>query len=861
MDRATELTSAQTISVPAPGSHHSHSSFVDEGRFISGTLLAGRYRIVGLLGKGGMGEVYRATDLTLGQSVALKFLPAAATDNRFLLERFHGEVRIARQISHPNVCRVYDIGEVDGMPFISMEYIDGEDLASLLPRIGRLPADKAVETARKICAGLAAAHAKGVIHRDLKPHNVMLNKRGEIVVMDFGLAAIADQLSGAEARNGTPAYMSPEQLKGTEVTARSDIYALGLVLYELFTGKRPFEAKNVTALIELQEAAQLTSMSSIAADIDPAVENVIRRCLDPDPLKRPENALLVAAALPGGDPLAAALAAGETPSPELVAAAGKTEGMPMKYAMACLAAILICLTATPWLKQQKVAFLQTTTDYPPDVLAQKGREMGASFGYAQRPADTALWLNQRLDLLTYLNLLPQPRKWNEWLNSESVVSATYRESLEPMVATPDGGVTAANPPVTQPGMTEFELDAQGRLRGFLGVPTLGIPGRGKTGAPVGADAVFRAAQLDSGKFGEVTPVTIPPVPADRLQAWEGPHPAIPGMRMHIETGWWQGRVTYVNFRWPWTKDTGPARYNAWISEIQEVLLPVLTGIVLTFALLFARRNWRQGRGDRRGAFVVGMAMFTLNLLNWAASVHAVPSTAMTGMLFEALAGSTFRGALFLLMYLALEPALRARWPRSIITWNRALAGRWEDAQLASDILIGTTVGALILVAVSIHDASLASRYGLDTLGGLYLLNGPRYWITGMIARVSEGVTTGITIFFAIFGLRTILRRDWIAAIAGALIFATLEGDLANAINWQVEFAVYAVLFGVLIFVMLRLGLVVTVVSIFTVNMINGITLGTDLTAWYAPTGFATMIALVAVTFWAFRQTLGDRELV
>ena len=340
MERATELTSAQTISVPAPVSHHSHSSFVDEGRFISGTLLAGRYRIVGLLGKGGMGEVYRATDLTLGQSVALKFLPAAATDNRFLLERFHGEVRIARQISHPNVCRVYDIGEVDGMPFISMEYIDGEDLASLLPRIGRLPADKAVETARKICAGLAAAHAKGVIHRDLKPHNVMLNKRGEIVIMDFGLAAIADQLSGAEARNGTPAYMSPEQLKGTEVTARSDIYALGLVLYELFTGKRPFEAKNVTALIELQEAAQLKSMTSIAADIDPAVENVIRRCLDPDPLRRPENALLVAAALPGGDPLAAALAAGETPSPELVAAAGKTEGMPVKYAVACLAAIL-----------------------------------------------------------------------------------------------------------------------------------------------------------------------------------------------------------------------------------------------------------------------------------------------------------------------------------------------------------------------------------------------------------------------------------------------------------------------------------------------------------------------------------------
>src|SRR5215472_15388825 len=121
------------------------SSVAEEGRFLPGALLGGRYRIIGLLGRGGMGEVYRATDLALGQSVALKFLPQEASRNQRLLERFHGEVRVARLVSHPNVCRVYDIGEIEGMPFISMEYVDGEDLASLLTRIGRLPADKAVE--------------------------------------------------------------------------------------------------------------------------------------------------------------------------------------------------------------------------------------------------------------------------------------------------------------------------------------------------------------------------------------------------------------------------------------------------------------------------------------------------------------------------------------------------------------------------------------------------------------------------------------------------------------------------------------------------------------------------------------------
>src|SRR5579871_7044421 len=174
-------------------------------RFPPGALLASRYRIISRLGKGGMGEVFRADDLILRQPVALKFLPESAKNNVNLLTRFYDEVRIARQISHKNVCRVYDIGEVDGQPYLSMEYIDGEDLGSLLRRIGRLPADKATEFSRKMCAGLAAAHAQGVLHRDLKPGNIMVDSQGQVVITDFGLAGIAAELQGAEVRNGTPA--------------------------------------------------------------------------------------------------------------------------------------------------------------------------------------------------------------------------------------------------------------------------------------------------------------------------------------------------------------------------------------------------------------------------------------------------------------------------------------------------------------------------------------------------------------------------------------------------------------------------------------------------------------------------------
>src|SRR5246127_500284 len=213
---------------------------VSEGRFLPGRLIAGRYRIIALLGKGGMGEVYRADDLTLGQAVALKFLPDTAASDQALLERFRNEVRIARRISHPNVCRVYDVGQVDGQTFFTMEYVDGEDLASLLRRIGRLPHDKAVEIARQLCAGVAAAHAKGVLHRDMKPANIILDGRGQVVITDFGLAGVADDIRGQEVRSGAPAYIAPEPIGGREVTMLSDVYALGLVLYEVFTGKRAF---------------------------------------------------------------------------------------------------------------------------------------------------------------------------------------------------------------------------------------------------------------------------------------------------------------------------------------------------------------------------------------------------------------------------------------------------------------------------------------------------------------------------------------------------------------------------------------------------------------------------------------------
>ena len=195
-------------------------------RFPPGTILGERFRIVGPLGKGGMGEVYRADDLKLAQSVALKFLPENLTQDPERLELLYNEVRLARSVSHPNVCRVYDIGEIEGQHFLSMEFIDGEDLSSLLRRIGRLPGDKGVDIARQICSGLYAAHERGVIHLDLKPSNIMIDGRGKVRITDFGLARLTMTSGNQSGMVGTPAYMAPEQLAGGGVGEHSDIFAL-----------------------------------------------------------------------------------------------------------------------------------------------------------------------------------------------------------------------------------------------------------------------------------------------------------------------------------------------------------------------------------------------------------------------------------------------------------------------------------------------------------------------------------------------------------------------------------------------------------------------------------------------------------
>ncbi len=357
-----------------------------ERRFLPGAVIASRYRIIALLGEGGMGQVYRADDLKLGHAVALKFLPSGRSDAD-AISRLHTEVRLARQISHPNICRIYDIAEVNGEHFLSMEYVDGEDLASLLRRIGRLPHTKAIDIARQICAGLIAAHDNGVLHRDLKPANIMIDGRGRVRITDFGIAEESDAPDTQEVA-GTPAYMAPEQLTGAPASTASEIYALGLVIYEVFTGQPAFNARTFLDRIA-RGTTPPTAPSTVVPDVSPIVERTILRCLAIDPAMRPQTVAAVAAALPGGDPLAAAVAAGETPSPELVAASGGEGALTPAVAWPLLLGVVACFATIAALADTVSIALMVPLEKSPEVLAERALQVSARAGYRTPSVDTA----------------------------------------------------------------------------------------------------------------------------------------------------------------------------------------------------------------------------------------------------------------------------------------------------------------------------------------------------------------------------------------------------------------------------------------------------------------------------------------
>jgi serine/threonine-protein kinase len=766
-------SSSRSHSAPASG-WLSSSGAIDHGRFAPGTLLGGRYRIVGRLGRGGMGEVFRADDLKLGQPVALKFLPAEVDQDPSRLTQLHTEVRMARQVSHPNVCRVYDIDEIDGHTFLSMEYVDGEDLASLLRRIGRFPEDRGLEIARQICAGLAAAHERGVIHRDFKPANVMLDGTGRVRITDFGLAGV----SGETIRAGTPAYMAPEQLAGGEVTARSDIYALGLVLYELFTGKRALDGRNLAELIHRREQSGITPPVEIVRDLDHEIDVAIMRCLRPDPDDRPASALAVAAALPGGDPLAAALAAGETPSPEMVAAAGLHEAISLRTALAGAAWIVLSLAAIVLMYQRVMMINVAPPAKSPAALQDRAEEALHKLGYGDRIVGRASGLAVSLDFARYVGATAQePGRWERLRRARpETFVAWYRTSPRPLVPFgTENPITATNPPITIAGMTLIVVDGAGRLSEFMAVPQ---PVETDTAArPMDWAAVFAAAGVDMHAFREVEPRWLPVTYADERRAWEGTIPELPADPVRIEASAFRGRAVSFVMTGPWSRSaraSDPLPQGTFV-EVLNVVSGIVMPLLMIGAAILAAVNIWGGRGDRRGATRAALFLLTLQAV---AYLFAFRSTGAFGEDFARLTGaigrSLFDAGLLWLTYLGLEPYIRRFSPDSLIGWTRILSGRWRDPQVGFDILLGVCAGLAMTLLYGAHNL-IPPLLGQPepmplTPADPNVLLGSRFVVGRMLGQVGSAISSGMLAVVGVVTLLILTKRKPAAHLLSSAIF-------------------------------------------------------------------------------------------
>ena len=826
-------------------------------------LIAGRYRIISLLGRGGMGEVFRADDLSLGQPVALKFLPESMTDE-YTLERFRNEVRIARRISHPNVCRVYDIGQTDNQVFLSMEYVDGEDLSSLLRRIGRLPSDKALEIARKVCAGLAAAHDKGVLHRDLKPSNIMLDGRGEVLIMDFGLAGVAHEIE--DVRSGTPAYMAPEQLSGKEVTARSDIYALGLVLYELFTGKPAFEGRTREEIVRVRRDSAIHRPSTIVRDLDPAVERSILRCLEAEPGDRPSSALMVSAALPGGDPLAAALAAGETPSPQVVAAAGETVGLPARAALIAIAAALIGLVAYVVMAARTTAVAKMDLPYSPEVLAQRSRDIARQLGYTTAPVDAAADIDYDHDYLEHLDHAGgEHPNWDRVLKSRpSVFNYWRRQSPDYLIATQfknnlliPGVVSPDDPSPTMSDMVFVSLDPQGRLVRFSAIPP-----QQDTDPPAATSydwkQLFDLAGLDITQFRSAQPQWNSLGAADQRVAWTGVWPGS-SEPLRVEAASWHGKPVFFRLIGEWTKPDRMVSSEDSQSKVPEVLLVIFLLLLLAGAVWLARRNYLQNKGDPHGALRLGLLIFALDMLVWLFTSHFVPSLGLFVLFILAASGAVFLGVIFYVVYLAIEPYIRRHWPHAIISWSRLMAGRIRDPLVGRDVLYGAILGISWGLIFEITRLALKHIAAEPEFFSTDFFFGPRMILGSCFFHLAISVQATLGFFFLMFVFRVIFRKPWLAALVFIAFWTVIktQGEHHLAMIIPSSIAVY----GIAAFVILRFGFVALAVGIFVADLLGSIPITTDLSSWYIGGPLFVLAIVAALAIWGCYTGLAGQKLM
>lgn len=863
-----------------PSFSTSFSSSIDSGRFAPGQVIAGRYRIISRLGKGGMGEVYRADDVTLAQPVALKFLPPEFAAQPDKVQRLLNEVRLTRQISHPNVCRVYDAvtlpPEFDaGAPtvFLAMEYIDGEDLSSLLRRIGRLPPDKALEVARQVCAGLAAAHDLGVIHRDIKPSNVMLDARGRARLTDFGVAGTAAEIIGSgTVLAGTPTYMAPEQLSGQSVSVRSDVYALGLLLYEVFTGKPVFQAASLAELRGLHATTQPPRPTTVVSDLDPLVERVILRCLEQDPAFRPASALAVSAALPGGDPLAAALAAGETPTPEMVAASGGTNALPPRFALTCLAAFALLVAGMVWIKHTTGLVARVPFTLSTEVLSAKASELLETLAPPGQPAPMVargFFTNQQV-LTDIAKRLESKDRWESLSTGRPTgVVFWYRRSTNPI--NPEFNaprVWPYEPPLTRADDARVLLDTKGRLIQFDQIPRPRprpvdpVAPRAEPPAPEPDwSKFFAAAGLDASVFKPADPLYGAEYATDVRRAWTGEWPmegAFSPIPIRVEASSFDGRPVAFMIRAAWHTSAG-AGARGGVAELGGMVDAAVFLFILAAGPFLAWRHLRTGRGDRRGAFRLAVFVFCTTLLYLVLPTFRPSTIFSTDRLTAHLARAVWMSAFAWTLYVALEPYIRRIAPWAVVGWTRLIAGRVIDPIVGRDVLVGAVLASgagVVTLTAALIPGWLGAPPTPPLSPNWMWFGGPREALSTLMLGLSNAVFIPMYMTLLTVGLKWLLRKDlW------TLIVLIVLGTILVAREFS--FGPIGLVLGLLISVgysiaLLRYGLLALSATSITSFLLTSPPVIADAQAWFFPNWAFPYALAMGIVLTAAYASIGGR---
>ena len=836
---------------PGGGNASSDSGRGDSLGLVPGTLLASRYRIVAPIGRGGMGQVYRAEDLKLGETVALKFLPESLANDPVWLNRFFLEVRTAREVTHPNVCRVHDVVETtDGsghpLNFLTMEYVDGENLADLIRRFGRLPTGKAMEIAAQITAALAAAHARGVLHRDIKPANVLIDGRGQAKLADFGLALGRQAAPEAEVA-GTPGYIAPELLRGHVATGRSDLYALGLVLYELLTGRRAVkDGKPVTG-----------SIRQYAPDVSPEAERAVLACVEPDPAKRPASAAEVAEAFPVQNALEAALARGETPSPEMVAESADEEPMPLWKAWTLLGGICAVLLVT-WAISSYGGFLQFLPPVlSPEEMVQQAKEILRDQGFPTRNVNRGSFVAENFPMLDWYSTSATRDQRTQFAQApQGSLLDTYQqsatESLTPTHLTMSLLGVPLKPPAST-GIQSVQVDSNGHVLDLLADP-VGLPPPA-AGSAVDWNKLLVATGMDPSTIKPAKADFTPLFPETERHAWTGSYPGHPEFIFPIEASAWQGRVTrFAVLGSPWAiPHLGYNRFTEIGTDSFQ-----FAGFAVSVLLAFA--NFRNGKGDLRSATRLASLLFVSVVLF---GLFAVPFSAgnfadWLGALFSTVATGMVAAALLWLAYVAVEPLTRRRLPGLLLASSLLLQNRWKSPRIGKEVLVGMLLGVLSSLYFQVCHAALWPFFktaSLDVFPAA-VLNGASSLVAGWSFNFMNalGTVAEIAVLFTL--LLVVVRRPWLAAILLTPGVIWIADARANVFLGA---AIALGLFAPVVYVLLRYGVTAAAIAFFFSEFSDALPWTHSWSSWLVPYVAADIGLILVVAAFGLWIAIGARS--